>query len=62
MRFDLLTLFPALFDSYLGQSLLKKAIDRGLVEIHRWNFRDWTEDKHQLTKVKIHEFIFIFLM
>jgi tRNA (guanine37-N1)-methyltransferase len=47
MRFDILTLFPALFDSYLGQSLLKKAIDRGLVEIHRWNFRDWTEDKHQ---------------
>jgi tRNA (guanine37-N1)-methyltransferase len=47
MRFDLLTLFPALFDSYLGQSLLKKALDRGLVEIHRWNFRDWTEDKHQ---------------
>jgi tRNA (guanine37-N1)-methyltransferase len=27
--------------------LLKKAIDKNLVEIHRWNFRDWTEDKHQ---------------
>lgn len=47
MRFDILTLFPALFDSYLQQSLLKKAIDRGLIEIERWNFRDWTEDKHQ---------------
>lgn len=47
MRFDILTLFPDLFESYLQQSLLKKAIDRGLVEVHRWNFRDWTSDKHQ---------------
>lgn len=47
MRFDVLTLFPELFDSYLGQSLLKKAIDAGLVEIKRWNFRDWTTDKHK---------------
>jgi tRNA (guanine37-N1)-methyltransferase len=47
MRFDVLTLFPDLFESYLAQSLLKKAIDRGLVEVHRWNFRDWAVDKHQ---------------
>ena len=47
MRFDVLTLFPALFDSYLAQSLLKKALDRGLIEVHRWNFRDWATDKHQ---------------
>jgi tRNA (guanine37-N1)-methyltransferase len=47
MRFDLLTLFPDLFESYLQQSLLKKAIERGLIEVHRWNFRDFTTDKHQ---------------
>lgn len=47
MRFDVLTLFPDLFDSYFQQSLLKKALDRGLIEIHRWNFRDWATDKHQ---------------
>jgi len=47
MRFDILTLFPDLFDSYLQQSLLKKALDRGLVEVHRWNFRDWAHDRHQ---------------
>jgi tRNA (guanine37-N1)-methyltransferase len=47
VRFDILTLFPDLFDSYLAQSLLKKAIDRGLVEVHRWNFRDWAAGKHQ---------------
>lgn len=47
MRFDVLTLFPGLFDGYLRQSLLKKALDAGRIEIHLWNFRDWTTDKHK---------------
>lgn len=46
MRFDVLTLFPGLFDSYLQQSLLKKAIDAGLVDIRAWNIRDWAVGKH----------------
>ena len=47
MRFDVLTLFPQLFDSYLTQSLLAKAIDAGLVDIRRWDFRDWATGKHR---------------
>ncbi|RMG38360.1 MAG: tRNA (guanosine(37)-N1)-methyltransferase TrmD [Planctomycetota bacterium] len=47
MRFDVLTLFPEIFEGYLGQSLIKKAIDRGLIEIHRWNIRDWATDKRK---------------
>ena len=47
MRFDVLTLFPELFDSYLQQGLLKQALDNQLVEIHRWNFRDWAPGKHR---------------
>lgn len=47
IRFDVLTLFPGIFDGYLGQSLLDDAIRAGLVEVHRWNIRDWTADKHQ---------------
>lgn len=47
MRFDVLTLFPGLFDGYLQQSLLKKAIDAGLVDIRLWNFREWSESKHK---------------
>ena len=47
IRFDVLTLFPEIFSGYLTQSLLKLAIDKGLVEIHLWNIRDWTLDKHQ---------------
>jgi tRNA (guanine37-N1)-methyltransferase len=46
MRFDVLTLFPAMFPGYLGQSLLNKAIERGLVEIHLHDFRRWSQDKH----------------
>ncbi|MBM80223.1 MAG: tRNA (guanosine(37)-N1)-methyltransferase TrmD [Planctomycetaceae bacterium] len=47
MRFDVLTLFPEIFESYLQQSLLKLAIQRGLVEVHLWNFRDWAADNHK---------------
>ena len=46
MRFDVLTIFPEMFPGYLGQSLLNKAIERGLTEVHVHNVRDWTSDKH----------------
>jgi tRNA (guanine37-N1)-methyltransferase len=46
MRFDLLTLFPEMFQGYLTQSLLKLAIEQGLVQIHLWNIRDWAQGKH----------------
>ena len=41
MRFDILTLFPEMFESYLGQGHLKLAIERGLVDIRRHNFREF---------------------
>ena len=47
MRFDVLTLFPDLFPGYLGQSLLKRAIDADLVQVHLHNIRDWATDKHK---------------
>ena len=46
MRFDVCTLFPEMFSSYLGQSLLNKAIERGLVNVKLWDFRNFTTDKH----------------
>jgi tRNA (guanine37-N1)-methyltransferase len=46
MRFDVLTLFPELFSGYLRQSILSKAIERGLVYIQLHNIRDWAEGKH----------------
>src|SRR6185437_15466712 len=47
MRFDVLTLFPEMFPGYLGQSLLKLAIERGLVDVRLHNIRDWSEDRHK---------------
>ena len=47
MRFDVLTLFPEMFDGYLRQSLLSLAIERGLVDVQTWNYRDWTTDKRK---------------
>lgn len=46
MRFDVLTLFPSLLDSYVEQSLLKKAIDAGLVTVQTHDIRNWSHDKH----------------
>ncbi len=47
LRFDVLTLFPALFDGFLDESILKRAIERDLVRVHRWDIRDWAEGKHK---------------
>jgi tRNA (guanine37-N1)-methyltransferase len=47
MRFDILTLFPDIFQGYFTQSLLKLALERGLAEIHLWNIRDWARGKHR---------------
>lgn len=41
MRFDVITLFPAIFDSYISQGLVEKAIKRNLIEIICHNLRDW---------------------
>lgn len=47
MRFDVLTLFPDIFQGYLGQSVLKLAIQRGLVEVGLHNIRDWASGRHK---------------
>ena len=41
MRFDIITLFPTIFEGYLSQGLLEKALRRNLVQIHRHDLRDW---------------------
>lgn len=47
MRFDVLTLFPEIFSGYLGQSVLRLAIERGLVQMNLHNIRDWAKGKHK---------------
>ena len=48
MRIDLLTLFPGMFRGPFDESIIKRAIDAGLVSIHLHNIRDWAEGKHQV--------------
>jgi len=47
MRIDFLTVLPEMFESPLGCSILKRAQQKGLVEFHIHNLRDYTTDKHR---------------
>lgn len=47
MRIDILTVLPEMFDSPLNCSILKRAQDKGLVEIHVHNIRDYSTNKHR---------------
>ena len=47
MRFDVLTIFPEIIDAYLSVSIMKRAIQKGLIEVHVHNIRDYTTDRHR---------------
>lgn len=47
MKFAIITIFPEIFYAYLGEGILKKAIQKGLIEVKVHNLRDFTEDKHR---------------
>lgn len=49
MRIDVLTLFSPMFKGPFEESIIKRAIDRGLVEIRIHNIRDYATDKHRTT-------------
>ena len=47
MRFDVITLFPELFEIVIGHGVTGRAVKRGLVELALWNPRDYTLDRHR---------------
>jgi len=47
MHIDVLTLFPGMFDSVIGESMLKRARQKGLLRINVHDLRDWTSDNHR---------------
>ncbi len=49
MRFDILTLFPTMFDGPFTESILKRAQEAGLIDICLHNIRDYATDKHKIT-------------
>ncbi|MDP1562828.1 MAG: tRNA (guanosine(37)-N1)-methyltransferase TrmD [Pirellulaceae bacterium] len=46
MRIDVFSLFPELFTGFLGESILKRSLDRQLLDVRLHNPRQWTENKH----------------
>lgn len=49
MRIDILTLFPTVIESVMGESIIGRAQARGLIDVRAHNIRDWTSDKHHKT-------------
>jgi tRNA (guanine37-N1)-methyltransferase len=48
MRIDILTLFPGMFSGPLGESIIRRAQDAGVLQIVVHNIRDWAEGKHRV--------------
>jgi tRNA (guanine37-N1)-methyltransferase len=49
MRFDILTIFPEMFSGPLTESIIKRAIQAGLISVHLHDIRDYATDKHHTT-------------
>ena len=47
IRFDVITIFPEMFKSYLGESLIARAQEKKLIKVNLHNLRKWTKDRHQ---------------
>jgi tRNA (guanine37-N1)-methyltransferase len=47
MRFDIITIFPEIFGSVFSGGVVKKALEKGLVDVHVHNLRTFTRDKHK---------------
>lgn len=47
MRFDILTLFPQMFEAVLGDSIIGRAREKGIIEVNCVDIRDFTENKHR---------------
>lgn len=47
MNFHIITIFPEILNSYFNESILKRAREKGLIDIKIHNLRDWASDKHR---------------
>ena len=47
MRFDVLTIFPGLIHGYLQEGIVGRALSRGLIEVHTWNPRDFSDSAYR---------------
>lgn len=49
MRVDTISTFPGMFSSVMGESMMKRAQEKGILEFHAHDLRDWTYDRHRTT-------------
>ena len=47
MRFDIITIFPNFFDSFLNEAIFSRALKKGVFQVKIHNLRKWTNDRHQ---------------
>ena len=47
MRFHIMTLFPDIFHSYMNESIMKRAVEKEIVEVYVYNIRDFSNNKHK---------------
>ena len=47
MRFHIMTLFPEIFNSYMSESIMKRAVEKGIIEVNIYNIRDFSINKHK---------------
>lgn len=47
MKFDIITIFPEIFNSYFSESLIDRGQRKKLIKVNIHNLRDWTSDKHK---------------
>ncbi|HBF5316493.1 TPA: tRNA (guanosine(37)-N1)-methyltransferase TrmD [Clostridioides difficile] len=47
MRFHIMTLFPEIFNSYMDESIMKRAVEKGIIEVYIYNIRDFSNNKHK---------------
>jgi len=52
IRFDIFTIFPKIFDSYFGESIIRRAVEKKSAEIHAHNIRDFAGNKHNTVDEK----------
>ncbi len=47
MVFEVLTIFPAIIEAYLSESIMRRAVERGALRVDVYNIRDFTTDRHR---------------
>ncbi|MBW4862975.1 tRNA (guanosine(37)-N1)-methyltransferase TrmD [Paraclostridium sordellii] len=47
MRFHIMTLFPEIFNSYMSESIMKRAVEKAIIEVNIYNIRDFSTNKHK---------------